>query len=1731
MAANYRWLRKPLNQSSSFVTPNQPYAMYFTDEWVGVNFTTPKPTEQNKTFSWRVRVFTESGSRIVDALWEYRDNTHSETLFGYDMMGIPIGTDFSFAIGSNLNLNQVYLASEAPLPDSFAGTTLAEFEERTDGVLTAGGFGTSAGKIGTYGGFDFRNLTIRNINVDRPVINLEKEITGVTITGDIYAIPESTPLFPDGWAPSSLTLGAEAASLSKADQYWVGSSTISPSASSSGYLGSFNRSWDNLDVSSGEPCSGAVYIGGFATSIAELAYTLPKGVIISCVRCTDGTCSGNGIRYVALDAGTVPNSLGYGWHQSTHSVITETAGRVHLNSGGSYISWVEDNGSYVPFLSTNRNELVKDMGSATARYVITSPDQTIQEFDEDGKLRQVIDRNGNTMTYIYNGITGKLETVADENGNSLHYTYRASDGQPLTMRENDPTTGRLTQYQYYPDTDPDIPDRLYKVIDPEGNETTYLYYLDGPLWIILDEQGLIQSEFFYDAYGRVVAEVKYQKVAIERNYYTTSNRVDISTVDLDSIEPTRKRRVWNNRFGNPVLMQEVLDGEVIESTISYEDSNNVYLPTKSVDPNLNVTLTTYTDDGLVKTTTDKNGNVTTLTYAEEIDTPLNPKHRNLIRKIARPEVTLSSGKKVTYQPTEFEYDADGNLTKVIDAKGQETVMSYTSDGLVSSVTDRRGNTTTFHYEGLPFNNDSRNLLEIRTPKGVTPADGYRSVYFEYDDYNNVTSVEDELGNEVVTEYDLLDRVKKITDANGHVTEYFYDGLLLSEVRQPPNQASGAAYRRTNFYYNSQRKVWWINRDNDGQGNQDVQVEYSYNGFGEMTDLIRNRDGLYKKFQFEYDLLGRPVKITDSSGEVSESGYEPFCVGQSTTSARGIRRKSSFDSRCLLAEVEVGDPHADPDDLLSVEDPRVRYNFEYDELGRLTRKAERSSVYGSARIGTGFHQTVEEFEYDELDRLVRISRSERSEFGEARFGGIYLNGPNTFRFEYDPEGNLSKKVDPEGNVTEYTYYRDGLLKDVIVKRLSQSDRIFTYEYDDAGRLDKLSYPTSTDVEVLFRDEADLTPTGIGTGFDGNGNLRFMRYQNTNGTLLRRFEYTYDDSNNRISLLDVDPSKAVKWEYGYDWLDRLVSVKRAEAVDVSSLPATTLQRTYVFDESDNRKFFDDHVNGVTYHYKYKSVNKQIPVYTQEELRQLILPWIDQNLSQFIDDIEDILQDTIEDYTGQTTQELEDFASSDLNGFVEMLEYAANQRVEEIYEDDFQQFNQVTFHSDLLDEILVYDTAAGHRTVGDFVLFESFEHDADGNMTKRTLAGTGDETDHTWSDFDRLVKVEKTSGAQTDTLQEALYDSDGLRFRKTDKNGNSSVEHGIGITTSASIPGPGTSAAPTISYIQGHLILGAEINDGANSEFVYHLPDALGSTRDVIDESGNIVRTFEFDEYGNLLSSSGSGAATPKTWIGGLSVNDDTADSGMFNMGHRNYAGGVLGRFISRDPIGHSGGLNLYEYSYSNPINVIDQSGLGELGTLLKGVTTNHDTQPMTWNELAGITLSTGELIISAGVIVVITIDGLPVAGYYAARAGFTRLGGCLTSAGLEAGSAIFGSTMLYHGSKNAPSVRQSGLRTSPGSRGAFVSPQRAAAENANSRTARGGELIQRGVRRNGVWTNDYVIPDSELGVVKFKIPKNQMRRFPTTDGEYEGWGGKGLGWQQIEISDKKSLWILNQGMCEE
>ena len=94
--------------------------------------------------------------------------------------------------------------------------------------------------------------------------------------------------------------------------------------------------------------------------------------------------------------------------------------------------------------------------------------------------------------------------------------------------------------------------------------------------------------------------------------------------------------------------------------------------------------------------------------------------------------------------------------------------------------------------------------------------------------------------------------------------------------------------------------------------------------------------------------------------------------------------------------------------------------------------------------------------------------------------------------------------------------------------------------------------------------------------------------------------------------------------------------------------------------------------------------------------------------------------------------------------------------------------------------------------------------------------------------------------------------------------------------------------------------------------------------------------------------------KTFVGGASVQDEVADTGLMMMGHRFYAPD-LGRFLNRDPIGFKGGANLFQYAGGRPTQAIDPRGLEQhsVGFYNDGGTDADRLPGMTPSELSMLT----------------------------------------------------------------------------------------------------------------------------------------------------------------------------------
>ncbi|WP_159514026.1 MULTISPECIES: RHS repeat domain-containing protein [Enterobacter] len=114
---------------------------------------------------------------------------------------------------------------------------------------------------------------------------------------------------------------------------------------------------------------------------------------------------------------------------------------------------------------------------------------------------------------------------------------------------------------------------------------------------------------------------------------------------------------------------------------------------------------------------------------------------------------------------------------------------------------------------------------------------------------------------------------------------------------------------------------------------------------------------------------------------------------------------------------------------------------------------------------------------------------------------------------------------------------------------------------------------------------------------------------------------------------------------------------------------------------------------------------------------------------------------------------------------------------------------------------------------------------------------------------------------------------------------------------------------------MLCGREANAG-----VYHyVCDHLGTPLELRDVRGGVVWSAMLRSYGQVHHADTAGINQPLRFQGQY----HDAESGLYYNRHRYYDPGV-GRYLSPDPVGLDGGLNLYAY-VPNPLTWVDPLGL--------------------------------------------------------------------------------------------------------------------------------------------------------------------------------------------------------------
>jgi len=98
-----------------------------------------------------------------------------------------------------------------------------------------------------------------------------------------------------------------------------------------------------------------------------------------------------------------------------------------------------------------------------------------------------------------------------------------------------------------------------------------------------------------------------------------------------------------------------------------------------------------------------------------------------------------------------------------------------------------------------------------------------------------------------------------------------------------------------------------------------------------------------------------------------------------------------------------------------------------------------------------------------------------------------------------------------------------------------------------------------------------------------------------------------------------------------------------------------------------------------------------------------------------------------------------------------------------------------------------------------------------------------------------------------------------------------------------------------------------------------DGLGSVLNLTNSLGIKSNTYSYTAFGLTKAQTGS-AINPWLYTG----RQYDAESGLYFNRNRYYNPG-LGRFITKDPIGIRGGVNLYSYALNSPSNYTDPLGL--------------------------------------------------------------------------------------------------------------------------------------------------------------------------------------------------------------
>jgi RHS repeat-associated protein len=201
--------------------------------------------------------------------------------------------------------------------------------------------------------------------------------------------------------------------------------------------------------------------------------------------------------------------------------------------------------------------------------------------------------------------------------------------------------------------------------------------------------------------------------------------------------------------------------------------------------------------------------------------------------------------------------------------------------------------------------------------------------------------------------------------------------------------------------------------------------------------------------------------------------------------------------------------------------------------------------------------------------------------------------------------------------------------------------------------------------------------------------------------------------------------------------------------------------------------------------------------------------------------------------------------------------------------------------------------------------------------------------WDCFSRLISIDWGAGSGKTTHYR--YNIAGQRSETLEKTNGTTTAHYRylydGLMPIARYNGGDTTAHIDRRYFPQ----GEQRKENDVWVSYYYCRDHLGSIREVLRGDGTLVARYDYDPYGlrQTRYNDASYGACDFGYTGHITQRSPvTGQTEIVLTRYRAYDPHHA-RWLSPDPLGEEGGLNLYEYCLGNPVNGIDPLGLENIG----------------------------------------------------------------------------------------------------------------------------------------------------------------------------------------------------------